>query len=236
MRRKITDRKINILKLIVQEYVQSGDVVGSKSLLKKHELGVSPATIRNDMATLEKMGLIFQPYNSAGRLPTTQGIRVFVDYLMEALPQHFLEVENELVQKLEKSRVQDALYDLVSRLTRVTKEITFGCIASEGKSYYLGLSNFLEKNAPALGDETYNIIHVLENKYRFLDLLRDLNISEKISVFIGKENILPDLESCTLIAKKIELEGKIAIVGILSSLRCDYAFNIAALKHLAPGK
>ena len=236
MRRKITDRKINVLKLIVQEYVHSGDVVGSKSLLKKHGLGVSPATVRNDMASLEKMGLIFQPYNSAGRLPTTQGIRVFVDYLMEALPQRFLEAENLVAEKLEKSRVEDALYDLVSRLTRVTKEITFGCVPSEGKSYYLGLSNFLAKNGPALGDETYNIIHVLENRYKFLDLLKDLDISEKVSVFIGKENILPDLESCTLVAKKITLEGKPAVVGILSSLRCDYAFNIAALKHLAPGK
>lgn len=236
MRRKITDRKINVLKLIVQEYVQTGDVVGSKSLLKKHALGVSSATVRNDMAALEKMGLISQPYNSAGRVPTTAGFRVFVDYLMEALPQHFLEAENALTEKLEKSRVHDALYDLVSRLTRVTKEITFACVPSEGRSYYLGLSNFLAKNGPALGDETYNIIHVLENRYRFLDLLRDLNVSDKISVFIGKENILPDLESCTLIAKKIELEGKVAIVGILSSLRCDYAFNIAALKHLAPGK
>ena len=236
MRRKITDRKINVLKLIVQEYVHSGEVVGSKSLLKKHDLGVSPATVRNDMAALEKMGLISQPYNSAGRLPTTQGLRVFVDYLMETLPQRFLEAENQVLETLEKNRVQDALYDLVSRLTHVTKEITFGCVPSEGRSYYLGLSNFLQKNGPALGDETYDIIHVLENKYRFLDLLRDLDVSEKISVFIGKENILPDLESCTLIAKKIKLEGKVAVVGILSSLRCDYAFNIAALKHLAPGK
>lgn len=70
--RKIDLRKIQILKLIVEEYIRTGEITGSKSLLRKHDIGVSSATIRNDMANLEKMGLIFQPYNSAGRLPTTR--------------------------------------------------------------------------------------------------------------------------------------------------------------------
>lgn len=70
--RKIDQRKIHILKIVVEEYLKTGEVTGSKSLLKKHDLQVSSATVRNDMASLEKMGLIFQPYNSAGRLPTTR--------------------------------------------------------------------------------------------------------------------------------------------------------------------
>ena len=130
MRRKITDRKINVLKLIVQEYVHSGDVVGSKSLLKKHGLGVSPATVRNDMASLEKMGLIFQPYNSAGRLPTTRGIRVFVDYLMEHMNAAFVEAENEIIARAESEKLDDALYHIAARLTKSTKEISFACVPS----------------------------------------------------------------------------------------------------------
>jgi len=60
-----------------------------------------------------------------------------------------------------------------------------------------------------LGQEkVYNIIKVLENKYDFVDLLEDLDISPRVSVFIGEENIIPDLESCAMIAKKIVLEGK----------------------------
>lgn len=62
---KIFDRKIQVLKCIVEEYLRTGEVLGSKNLLKKHNLQVSSATIRNDMASLEQMGLIFQPYNSA---------------------------------------------------------------------------------------------------------------------------------------------------------------------------
>jgi heat-inducible transcriptional repressor len=63
--RKIDLRKIQVLKIIVEEYLKTGEITGSKSLLKKHDMGVSSATVRNDMAALEKMGLIFQPYNSA---------------------------------------------------------------------------------------------------------------------------------------------------------------------------
>ncbi len=70
--KKIDLRKIQILKFIVEEYIRTGEITGSKSLLAKHDIGVSSATVRSDMANLEKMGLIFQPYNSAGRLPTTR--------------------------------------------------------------------------------------------------------------------------------------------------------------------
>lgn len=143
---KIQDRKVQVLKLIVEEYLKTGEIMGSKNLLSKYDLQVSSATVRNDMASLEDMGLIFQPYNSAGRLPTNRGLRVFVDYLMETMPAMFLEAEQELNEKLAKNRIDDVLYGLVARLTKITNEITFACIPSLGTSYYLGLSNYLERH------------------------------------------------------------------------------------------
>jgi heat-inducible transcriptional repressor len=68
----LTERNIEILKIIIEEYIKTGDVLGSKLLLKKYNLGVSSATVRNDMATLETLELVYQPYNSAGRLPTAK--------------------------------------------------------------------------------------------------------------------------------------------------------------------
>jgi heat-inducible transcriptional repressor len=68
----LTPRNIQILKIIVDEYLETGSVLGSKLLLKKYDLGVSSATVRGDMALLEKLELVYQPYNSAGRLPTTK--------------------------------------------------------------------------------------------------------------------------------------------------------------------
>ncbi|MDD2693527.1 MAG: hypothetical protein PHY14_01180 [Candidatus Gracilibacteria bacterium] len=230
--KKIDQRKVHILKLIVEEYIKTGEITGSKSLLAKHDLQVSSATVRNDMASLEKMGLIFQPYNSAGRLPTTRGLRVFVDYLMEAMPAVFLEAEEEYARKVENNRIDDALYALVSRLTKITGEITFACIPSLGASYYLGLSNYFDRNKGVIGEEMYQVIKFLENKHQFLDILSELEITNRISVFIGEENILPELESSTMIVKKIEIGEYEGYLGILGSTKMDYAFNITALRQV----
>ena len=204
--KKIDVRKIHVLKLIVEEYIKTGEVLGSKSLLKKHDMGVSSATVRNDMASLEKMGLIFQPYNSAGRLPTHRGLRVFVDYLMEHFESQFIEAESALEDRKNNLRIDDSLYEIVSRLTKVTGEITFACIPGLGTHYYLGLTNYLEKNFASLGTEAYQIIKVLENRHHFIDFLSHLDITKRVSVFIGEENILPELDTSVVIVKKIEIE------------------------------
>jgi len=75
------ERRLQVLRAIVQDYVSTNDPVGSKALAERHDLGVSPATIRNDMAVLEEQGYITQPHTSAGRVPTDKGYRLFVDRL-----------------------------------------------------------------------------------------------------------------------------------------------------------
>ena len=79
-------RQLEILKAIVDEYVATEEPVGSKTLAARSGLGVSPATIRNEMAVLEDEGLITQPHTSAGRIPTDRGYRVFVDKLATVKP------------------------------------------------------------------------------------------------------------------------------------------------------
>lgn len=80
------ERKLHILGAIVEDYVATREPVGSKSLLERHGLGVSAATVRNDMSVLEEEGLITQPYTSAGRIPTDKGYRVFVDHVAQVKP------------------------------------------------------------------------------------------------------------------------------------------------------
>lgn len=223
---------MQVLKYIIEEYIKTGEVMGSKSLLKQHALGVSSATVRNDMASLEDMGLIFQPYNSAGRLPTTRGLRVFVDYLMETMPWVFLEAEQEYEKKIEQNRIDDTLYGLVARLTKITGEITFACIPILGSSYYLWLSNYLERHHGILWEEMFQVIKFLENKYQFITLLDWLDISSRVSAFIWEENVIPELESSTMIVKKIEVNGYSGYLGILGSTKMDYAFNITALRQV----
>jgi transcriptional regulator of heat shock response len=78
----------------------------------------------------------------------------------------------------------------------------------------------------------HQVIKFLENKHQFLDVLAGLDISPRISLFIGEENILPELETSTIIAKKIEIHGYAGYLGILGSTKMDYAFNITALRQV----
>ncbi|MGB9013142.1 MAG: DeoR family transcriptional regulator, partial [Aeromicrobium sp.] len=80
------ERRLDVLRAIVEDYVETHEPVGSRSLLERHQLGVSPATIRNDMAVLEDEGYITAPHTSAGRIPTDKGYRVFVDRLATIKP------------------------------------------------------------------------------------------------------------------------------------------------------
>jgi heat-inducible transcriptional repressor len=82
----LDDRKLDVLRAIVEDYVATREPVGSKALVDRHSLGVSSATVRNDMAVLEEEGYIVQPHTSAGRVPTDKGYRVFVDALGTVKP------------------------------------------------------------------------------------------------------------------------------------------------------
>jgi heat-inducible transcriptional repressor len=82
----VEERKLEVLRAIVEDFIATNEPVGSKALADRHNLGVSPATIRNDMAILEEEGLIAQPHTSAGRVPTDAGYRIFVDRLTQVKP------------------------------------------------------------------------------------------------------------------------------------------------------
>ena len=88
---ELSERKMRILKTLIDDYIQTAQPVGSRTISKKHELGLSSATIRNEMADLEEMGFITQPHTSAGRVPSDKGYRLYVDHLMQA---HILAMED----------------------------------------------------------------------------------------------------------------------------------------------
>jgi heat-inducible transcriptional repressor len=116
-------RQLKILKAIVDEYVATEEPVGSKTLAARTGLGVSPATIRNEMAVLEDAGLITQPHTSAGRIPTNKGYRVFVDQLSEVKPLSTAErraIENFLDGATD---LDDVLSRTVKLLAQVTKQV-----------------------------------------------------------------------------------------------------------------
>lgn len=116
----VEDRRLAVLRAIVEDYVHTREPVGSKALVDRHALGVSPATIRNDMAALEEDGLIAQPHTSAGRIPTDKGYRMFVDRLSTVKP--LSPPERRAIATLLDGAVD--LDDVVDRTVRLLAQIT----------------------------------------------------------------------------------------------------------------
>lgn len=116
----LDERKLDILRAIVTDYVSSQEPVGSQTLVKRHNLKVSPATVRNDMAVLEEEGYIIQPHTSAGRIPTDKGYRLFVDRLEQVKPLSL--AERRAISTFMAGAVD--LDDMVARTVRLLAQIT----------------------------------------------------------------------------------------------------------------
>ncbi|MDQ3955170.1 MAG: heat-inducible transcriptional repressor HrcA [Actinomycetota bacterium] len=118
----LDDRKASILRALVSHYVRSGEPVGSKTLVERFRLGVSPATVRNDMAALEDAGYIHQPHTSAGRIPTDAGYRLFVD--LWARDARLPERDADLIRTFfgePRYELQDSLRRTAELLSRLTQ-------------------------------------------------------------------------------------------------------------------
>ena len=109
---QLTERKMAILNAIVRNYLATGEPVGSRTISKEQNLNLSSATIRNEMADLEEMGLIMQPHTSAGRIPSDQGYRVYVDAMLKDKEQEVDHMKEILLDKEEK------LEDLLKQIAR----------------------------------------------------------------------------------------------------------------------
>ncbi|MGZ4427585.1 MAG: heat-inducible transcriptional repressor HrcA [Nocardioidaceae bacterium] len=116
----VEDRKLAVLRAIVEDYVATQEPVGSKALVERHKLGVSPATIRNDMAALEEEGFLTQPHTSAGRVPTDKGYRLFVDRLSQVKP--LSSAERRAIMTLLEGALD--LDDVVQRSVRLLAQLT----------------------------------------------------------------------------------------------------------------
>lgn len=126
---EMNERKMKILKAVIQNYLDTGEPVGSRTISKYTDLSLSPATIRNEMADLEEMGYIFQPHTSAGRIPSDAGYRLYVDDMMSSKEQELKTREGELNKKeellIEKvDKVEELLQNVAKMLATNTNYAT----------------------------------------------------------------------------------------------------------------
>ncbi len=117
----LDDRKIKILRAIIDDYITTAEPIGSRTIAKKYELGLSSATIRNEMADLEDMGFLAQPHTSSGRIPSDKGYRIYVDQLMKTKDLTMEEMEN--IGKSLEAKINE-LSQLIRQASAVLSKIT----------------------------------------------------------------------------------------------------------------
>lgn len=228
----LTNRNIEILKIIVEEFLKTWEVLWSKALLKKYDLWVSSATVRNDMAVLEELELIYQPYNSAWRLPTSKWLRAFINYLMKETPSYFLDSPNIKIKNNDVKTLEDFIYNVTFELSQKTWEISFFILEDDSINQYSWVSNFLKNNYRFLWESIYSIIKMLEDKKTFIKFISNLPLNHWVNVFVWEENITPFLKDYTIVIRPIQIEGKVGFIWLIWSLKMDYSFNISAIRWI----
>lgn len=167
---ELSDRKKTILKAIIQTYLETGEPVGSRTISKYSDLKLSSATIRNEMADLEEMGLILQPHTSAGRIPSDKGYRLYVDDMMAEKEKEVSDMKEMLIQRVD--RVELLLKQLAQLVAVNTNYATMiaGPRSSKNKVKYLQLSRVDQNQLLAVVVMEGNIV-----KNTILDVSEALN-------------------------------------------------------------
>jgi transcriptional regulator of heat shock response len=231
----MSSRRLEILRAIVDEYVATQEPVGSKSIAERHSLGISPATIRNEMALLEEEGLITQPHTSAGRIPTDLGYRVFVDKLATVKPlspaerraiETFLEGSSDLEELLKKS------VKLLADITKQVAVVTYTIIGDSREKLAVSGTAHLARSGEDLGLTLSPILEALEEQVVLMRLLDEANST--VHVRIGREQMETNLLATSLVTVGYGGDSsQIGAMGVLGPTRMDYAGSIAAVDAVA---
>lgn len=229
------DRKKKVLSAIIKHFIETAEPVGSNTILISYQFHVSPATIRNDMMSLEKSGYIFQPHTSAGRIPTDKGYRLFVDEIADykKARTEALKALTIIREKYKAEKVRERLYDTVNLLARASNAVSFATTPDNPRTFFLGMSNVLRQPEFASDNiRASEVIEVLEHSDNFVKTLAGLEITNKVRTFIGEENILQQIQSCSIIVTRYEQDGFMGYLGILGPKRMNYAYNIVLLEEI----
>jgi len=229
------DRQKQILKAIIKEFIETAQPVGSKTVMISYNFDVSPATIRADMASMEKEGLLIQPHTSAGRIPTDLGYRVFVNELVdyEETRKKAAQAIAEIRNQFKKKDIKRKAYEAVSILAQATNNVSFATLP-ESRTFYLGISNVLRKpefaNNPLQASQ---VVEVLEDNDNFINTIAETEIPDnEIQIFIGDENIIEQIRSCTMIIGKYKTPDFEGHIGILGPTRMNYPYNSIILEEV----
>ncbi|RJQ35901.1 hypothetical protein C4559_06085 [Candidatus Microgenomates bacterium] len=230
---ELTQRQIEILKSLVEEYIETADAVGSETLEKKHNLNASPATIRNEMVGLTKLGYLKKTHSSSGRVPTPAGMKFYVKQLMK---EKELSVAEEVAVKEKlwdhREKTQDFLKHVTKALADKTKTLAV-VTTDEGDYYCCGYSNILEMPEFFDIDITKSLFAGMdENDFFFSNLFSKILEGEDIHIFLGEDFGPKFPESYGGVFARFKTPmNTIGEVGVLGPVRLNYTQVVPTVRY-----
>lgn len=183
----LTTRQVQILKSLIEEYINTAEPVGSETLEKKHNLSASPATIRNEMVRLEELGYLKKPHTSAGRIPTAMAMKFYVKQLMK---EKELSVAEEVAVKENvwdyREKEQQFLRALTKALAEKTRTVAIAT-TDEGSLFAAGYANILEMPEFYDIDITKSLLAALDEFDTLANVFGSVSEDEDIHVLLGEE-------------------------------------------------
>jgi heat-inducible transcriptional repressor len=229
---ELTDRQTKILKVIIGEYMETGEPVGSETLEKKYELGVSPATIRSEMAKLTKAGFLRQRHTSAGRIPTKQAFKLYIDRLME---EKELSVADEVAAKEE---IWDARFDFdqllhqtVKALAQKTQMLALAQ-TNQGDLYHAGYANILSLPEFWDIDVTRSVLSLLDEANQVEELFGRAFGEGPIHCLLGDELGAEYFQPCGMVFAHFDAGKKRSgSLGVIGPTRLDYSLVVPLVRY-----
>ncbi len=231
----LTQRQIDILRTIIKEYTESGEPVGSEILEKKYKLGVSPATIRNEMVELAKKEYLKKTHFSSGRVPSAKGFRFYIKHLMK---QKDLSTTDEVSYKNSIWDERQEMHRMLSQATKVLSHKT-GLLSlaatNTGDVYYAGVANLL--NQPEFLDITLsrNLFERLDQVNYWERILDEFDrLQEEIMYLLGEEDFRdPMFEACASVFGEFQNPHIKGIIGVVGPKRMYYDEIIPQIRYFS---
>jgi len=229
---ELTKRQLEILGLIIKEFIDTADPVGSVNLVRKYELPYSPATIRNEMQALARAGFLKKPHSSGGRMPTSMALRFYINQMMKEQPLPVLQ-EVALKQRLYDKRyaLEHMLHQAVAALSEITGYMAWactddGCIFKSGAVNILNHPEFYDINA------TRETLQLIDDFDRMFSLFEKAEGEKDWHVLLGEDMDLASLENLGVLFTRFQSGNKGGVVALLGPARMKYGKVIPAVRYL----
>lgn len=228
----LNPRQQSLLKAIIEEYIETAEPVGSEAIDKKYKLGVSPATLRNEMVRLTEMGFLKQPHTSAGRAPTAVGLKYYIQNLME---EREMPIRDEVAVKERLWDERFQFHRLLRDLTRSLSEMTGGLAVAttkEGDLYYAGASLVLDMPEFYDIDTTKTVLSMMDDATGLIDLFNRAVGEDPVKVLMGEDIGVQFLEPVGMVFTHYDAgKAHTGSVGVIGPSRMAYPRVIPMVRY-----